>query len=270
MAHPLTRRRLLLTGAGAAAVAVVGGLTARELSRPRPGPAPTQPDAPVGDERLIRIRSAARGREVDFWTAVPDGYGDGRGLPVCLVLHGASATAGDFPRFGFARFLTDAVRHGVPPFVLAGATGGRLSWRRSGDDDPQRMVREEVPTWCARRGFDTSRIAAWGWSMGGFGALLLGETYPRWLRAVAAFSPAVRPGDAVFAGAARLRGTPVGLWCGRQDGFLRDVRALARALPEPPVRAEWADGRHNFAYWGTVIPDAFALLGAALTPPRAA
>lgn len=270
MAHPLNRRRLLLAGTGAAAVAVVGGLTVRELSRPRPGPAPAQPDAPVGDERLIRIRSAARGREVDFWTAVPEGYGHGRGLPVCLVLHGASATADDFPRFGFARFLTDAVRHGVPPFVLAGATGGRLSWRRSGDDDPQRMVREEVPTWCARRGFDTSRIAAWGWSMGGFGALLLAETYPGWLRAVAAFSPAVRPGDAVFAGAARLRGTPVGLWCGRQDGFLRDVRALARALPEPPVRAEWADGRHNFAYWGTVIPDAFALLGAALTPPRAA
>ncbi|MDZ5445979.1 hypothetical protein U2F26_25145 [Micromonospora sp. 4G57] len=46
------------------------------------------------------------------------------------------------------------------------------------------------------------------------------------------------------------------------------MRALARALPEPPVRAAWADGRHNFAYWGTVIPDAFALLGAALSRPR--
>ncbi|MGC1211697.1 MAG: alpha/beta hydrolase-fold protein [Micromonospora sp.] len=267
MAHVLTRRTLLAVGAG---VAVVGGLATRELAGPRHGPAPNLPDAPAGDERLIQIRSAARGREVDFWTAVPDGYGDGRGLPVCLVLHGASATAEDFPRFGFARFLTDAVRHGVPPFVLAGATGGRLSWRRSRDDDPQRMVREEVPSWCARRGFDTSRIAAWGWSMGGFGALLLAEAYPGWLRTVAVFSPAVRPGDAVFQGAARLRGTPVGLWCGRQDGFLRDVRALARALPEPPARAEWADGRHNFTYWGTVIPDAFALLGAALTPSRTA
>ncbi|WP_446216649.1 alpha/beta hydrolase [Micromonospora sp. IBHARD004] len=268
MAHALTRRRLLLAGAGTAAAAVVGGLTARELSRPRPGPVPTLPDAPTGDERLIRIRSAARGREVDFWTAVPDGYGDGRGLPVCLVLHGASATPRGFSRFGLARFLTDAVRRGAPPFVLAGATGGGLSWRRSGDDDPQRMVREEVPTWCARRGFDVDRTAVWGWSTGGFGALLLAEAYPGWLRAVAACSPAVRPGDAVFAGAARLRGTPVGLWCGRQDNFLRDVRALAGVLPEPPVRAAWADGRHNFAYWGTVIPDAFALLGAALDPPR--
>lgn len=270
MAHILTRRTLLGAAAGVAGAAVVGGLAARQLAEPRPGPAPAVPDAPAGDERLIRIRSGARGSEVDFWTAVPEGYGDGRGLPVCLVLHGASATPRDYGRFGLARFLTDAVRRGAPPFALAGATGGRLSWRRSGDDDPQRMVREEVPTWCARRGFDSGRLAVWGWSMGGFGALLLAEAYPEWLRAVAAFSPAVRPGDAVFTGVDRLRGTPVGLWCGRQDNFLKDVRALARALPEPPVRAAWADGRHNFAYWGTVIPDAFALLGAALTPPRKA
>ena len=164
MAHALTRRRLLLAGAGTAGAAVVGGLTVRQLSRSRPGPAPTLPDAPAGDERLVRVSSAARGREVDFWTAVPDGHGDGRGLPVCLVLHGASATARDFTRFGFARFLTDAVRRGTPPFALAGATGDRLFWRPAGADDPQRMVREEIPAWCAQRGFDTARMAAWGWS----------------------------------------------------------------------------------------------------------
>ncbi|WP_243420509.1 hypothetical protein [Micromonospora globispora] len=130
MAHPLTRRRLLLAGSGAAAVAVVGGLTAQELSRPRLGPAPTQPDAPVGDERLIRIRSGARGREVGFWTAVPEGHGDGRGLPVCLVLHGASATAEDFPGFGFARFLTDAVRRARPGSGAARAAGPRRAGRR--------------------------------------------------------------------------------------------------------------------------------------------
>ncbi|WP_433344441.1 alpha/beta hydrolase [Micromonospora sp. CA-111912] len=268
MVAGLTRRRLLLAGAATTALAVAGGATAQKLTRPRPGPAPALPDAPAGDERLIRRQSAARGRAVDFWTAVPAGHGDGRGLPVCLVLHGASATPRDFARFGLARFLTDAVQRGAPPFALAGATGGRLSWRRSGADDPQRMVREELPAWCAERGFDTSRVAAWGWSMGGFGSLLLAETFPGWLRAVAAFSPAVRPGDAVFTDVDRLRGTPVGLWCGRQDGLLRDVRALARALPEPPARAEYADGRHNFVYWGTVVPAAFSFLAAALTPPR--
>ena len=68
------------------------------------------PDAPAGDERLERRPSAARGREVDFYTAVPDGHGDGRGLPVCLVLHGGSRSRRDFPALGLGRFLTDAVR----------------------------------------------------------------------------------------------------------------------------------------------------------------
>ncbi|MFC5941461.1 alpha/beta hydrolase [Micromonospora harpali] len=267
MVARLSRRGVLVAASGAAVLAVGGAVAAWEAIRPRQGPAPELPDAPPGDERLLRRESAARGRTVDFWTAVPAGHGDGRGLPVCLVLHGASATPRDYARFGLARFLTDAVRRGAPPFVLAGATGGRLSWRAAGADDPQRMVREEVPAWCAERGFDAGRVAAWGWSMGGFGSLLLAETFPGWLRAVAAFSPAVRAGDAVFTGAAWLRGTPVGLWCGRQDGLLDEVQALARALPEPPVRAEYADGRHDFTYWGRVVPDAFALLGAALAGP---
>ncbi|SBT46673.1 alpha/beta hydrolase [Micromonospora auratinigra] len=266
MAHTLTRRTLLTAVAGVAGVAAVGGLATRRLAgRETVG----GPDVPTGDQRLIRIASGARGRDVDLWTAVPEGYGDGRGLPVCLVLHGASYTPRDFGRLGLGRFLTDAVRRGAPPFVLAGATGPRL-WQRNGADDPLRMLREEVPTWCARRGFDSSRLAAWGWSRGGFGALLLAEAYPGWLRTVAALSPAVSRDDEVFAGVGRLRGTPVGLWCGRQDNFLTDVRALARALPEPPVRASFTDGRHNFGYWNTVIPAAFALLGGALTPPRAA
>ncbi len=227
------------------------------------------PDDPPGDERLESRRSAARGRAVDFYTAVPAGHGHGRGLPVCLVLHGGSTTAADFPRLGLGRFLTQAVRAGAPPFVLAGATGDRLSWRpAAGGDDPQRMVHEEIPAWCAARGFDTGRIAACGWSMGGYGSLLLAVTFPGFVRAVAAFSPAVTPGDDVFGGVAALRRTPVGLWCGRQDGYEDDVRALARELR--PAAGSFEDGRHNFAYWSTCLPAAFAFVGSALTPRPAA
>ena len=145
MAHVLTRRRLL------------GGRCrhgrrrrGRRTHRPGTVPAadrtgPRRAGHP-GRRRAAdhASRPAPEGVEVDFWTAVPEGYGDGRGLPVCLVLHGASATARDFPRFGFARFLTDADA-GRPPFVLAGASGGRLSWRRSGDDDPQRWSVRRCP-----------------------------------------------------------------------------------------------------------------------------
>lgn len=251
----IRRRTVLAGGAGLAAAAGTA------LVRARPDD-PAVPDAPVGDERLVRRVSAARGREIDFYTAVPAGHGDGRGLPVCLTLHGASKTARDFPRLGLGRFLTAAVARGARPFVLAGATGDRLSWRASGADDPQRMVHEEIPAWCAERGFDATRVAVWGWSMGGYGALLLAETFPGFVRSVAALSPAVRPGDDVFRRTDLLRGTPVGLWCGRDDGLYDDVRALRGALPEPPAAGRFAAGRHNFGYWSTVIPAVFDLIAA--------
>ena len=252
------RRRTLLAGAGAA-VGVTGlGITGLSGWYQRRGPAEAViPGAPPGDERLEQRTSAARGRTVDFYTAVPAGHGDGRGLPVLLVLHGASKTAADFPALGLGRFATDSVRRGNPPFVLAGATGGRLSWRPAGADDPQRMVHEELPAWCAERGFDTGRIAVCGWSMGGYGALLLAQTFPGFVRAVAAFSPAVSPGDDVFARADALRGVPVGLWCGTGDGLVTDVRALEKALPQPRAAGSYAAGRHNIAYWSTCLPAAF-------------
>jgi pimeloyl-ACP methyl ester carboxylesterase len=254
----MVRRRILL-GGGAAAVAAAAGY--RYFRSPAE---PVVPDAPVGDQRLEQRHSAARGRSVDFYTAVPAGHGDGRGLPVCLVLHGGSTTAADFPRLGLGKFLTDAVRRGAPPFVLAGATGGRLSWRPNGTDDPQRLVHAEVPEWCAARGFDTTRLTVCGWSMGGYGALLLAATFPGSVRAVAAFSPAVSRGDDIFAATATLRKVPVGLWCGEQDGFYDEVRALAGELP--PAAGSFGAGEHNFGYWSRCLPDAFDFLAAALKP----
>jgi hypothetical protein len=95
MASGISRRSFLVgIGAGAAAVAA-GGVAFRSRRGAGEAPGPV-PDAPVGDERVEGRRSEARGKEVDFYTAVPAGHGDGRGLPVCLVLHGASATAADF------------------------------------------------------------------------------------------------------------------------------------------------------------------------------
>jgi S-formylglutathione hydrolase FrmB len=265
LVSPRMRRRTILSlgtvlaGAGLAA----GTAWWRTI---QPAALPALPAAAPGDERVVRRRSAARGRDVDFYTAVPAGHGDGRGLPVCLVLHGASRTAADFPALGLGRYLSDATARGASPFVLAGATGGRLSWRPSGADDPQRMVHEEVPAWCAERGFDASRLTVWGWSMGGYGALLLAETFPGLVRRVAAFSPATTPGDTVFASAARLRGTPVGLWCGRDDALCDNVRALQQALPEPPAAGGYTLGGHNFGYWATIIPPAFDFLATDLSP----
>ncbi len=285
----LSRRRFL-AGAGAGVAAVgLGGLAYAEDWVPGTerikrrfadtGPDGTIPDVPQGDVRHEIRASEARGRDVGVFTAVPEGRGDGAGLPVCLVLHGASATTLDFEAFGLGRFLTAAERAGVPPFVLVGVDGGRKRWRSSGPDDtddPQRMLIEEVPGWLADRGFAWDRQAAWGWSMGGFGALLLAEAMEGDLAAVAAFSPAIpdgldgspdtddgRPRD-VWAGADRLAGTRVGIWCGTADPLLDPVRRFAEDLDPAPEIAAWAKGDHTRGYWDRITPDAFRFIGEAL------
>ncbi|WP_306214453.1 alpha/beta hydrolase-fold protein [Actinoplanes sp. RD1] len=244
------KRRTLLAGAGTALTLTA----ATSYSQLRPADVPVLPDAPAGDERLEQRVSRARGRTVDFWTAVPAGHGDGRGLPVCLVLHGASKTAADFPALGLARFLTDSVRRGNAPFVLAGATGGRLGWRPGPADDPQRMVHEELPAWCAERGFATRSFAVLGWSMGGAGALLLAETFPGFVHCAAALSPALAAGDEAFTRAGALRGVPVGLWCGTDDGLADTARAFEKVLPQPKAAGTYEPGRHNFGYWSRCLP----------------
>ena len=276
MARRMGRREFLVAGAGLAAGAALAsaGVTSGAIPVPArvrqrfedQGPDGVIPADPEGEVRLERASSAARGREVGLFSAVPHGHGAGKGLPVCLLLHGASATTADFQRFGYPRFLTQAARAGIPPFVLIGADGGRSMWEgdRAGDD-PQRMLRDELPKWAADRGFDSTRLAAYGWSMGGYGALRLAETRPGLLRAVAALSPAVSDGDAVFKDADQLDSPRVGLWCGRSDGFLPDVQHLADRIGDPAIAA-WGKGAHTRRYWNRINPEAFEFVGRALAP----
>jgi len=135
MAGKMTRRALVgggalaVVGAGAVASGAAPGRTwlhaeLRDRSHEWFSPQPHIPSAPEGEIRLEQVRSRARGKTVDLFTAVPHGHGDGAGLPVCVILHGVSATPKDYQAFGLGRFLTAAVQRGAPPFVLAGADGG--------------------------------------------------------------------------------------------------------------------------------------------------
>jgi alpha-beta hydrolase superfamily lysophospholipase len=261
-----------LIGAGVVSLAALGGAGATAGVVPVPhsvrrrlvdtNPHGVIPTAEAGQIKLERVRSEARGRRVGFWTAVPAGHGAGEGLPVCMILHGGSATTKDYTKFGFANFLSDAVNHGVPPFVLVGADGGLSRWEGDGAaDDPQRMLREEVPAWCTERGYDATRLAAYGWSMGGYGALRLAERTPDLLTRVAALSPAIRPGDASFVDVGKLDGSQTGLWCGKSDPFLSAVQQLAVKIRPRPAVAHWSKGAHQRGYWNTVTPAAFSLIG---------
>ena len=118
----MTRRSLAVGGRRGGVVAVGAGVAAgvlpgrarAEVAVPRLCSARirTSPRRPRARSRLEQVYSHARGKTVDLFTAVPHGHGDGAGLPVCLVLHGVTATPSDYQGFGLGRFLTAAVQRG--------------------------------------------------------------------------------------------------------------------------------------------------------------
>ncbi|MFN2539688.1 MAG: alpha/beta hydrolase [Mycobacteriales bacterium] len=254
-----TRRQLLLGSAGLA----LGGCS---TSRPPRGLPLVQG----------RFRSAAMGRTVGWALARP---GPGT-LPLMVVLHGRGgdhSTA--FEDLHLDGYLAQAVERGVPPFAVATVDGGEDSYyhpRRSGID-PQRMLLEELLPQLARHQVRTGRFAVGGWSMGGYGALLVAERLgPSRVAAVAVDSPALfrsagqtahgafddaadfRRHD-VLAGAARLKGIPMRVTCGLSDPFIDGVRRLLSLLPSAP--RDLRPGGHDDAFWRASAPDQLAFVG---------
>lgn len=210
-------------------------------------------------------------------------------LPVCLVLHGRGARARDAVLLRIPGFLADAVAAGVPPFAAVAVDGGSGYWHpRADGTDTMALLLDDVLPRLSAKGYaagPTDPFAVVGWSMGGYGALLLGETVgaPR-CAAAGAMSPAIwrryedtRPGafdDAadfarhdVVAGAGRLAGIAVRLDCALGDAFLPAVRHLVAAM-DPPPRGGFEPGSHNRRFWRRQFPKHLTLAGRALGGPR--
>jgi S-formylglutathione hydrolase FrmB len=267
----VSRRGVLIGAVGAGALVAAGGAAyalTPERWKIRLGIANEDwyiPDAPKGQFRLETVSSDERGTDVQLFTAVPHGYGDGAGLPVVIVLHGGSGRPTDYESFGFPQFVTQSALDGNEPFVLAGADSGTLGWLPNGSDNPQAMVVDEMPSWLADRGFDADRRAVWGWSLGGRGSLILAETYPDFPRALAAFSPAIQSeSDLPFDNVDALADLPLGIWCGTEDMFYETDRAFVAALPTPPEVVTYAPGAHTRSFWNDHTLEAFAFLASHL------
>jgi enterochelin esterase-like enzyme len=288
----LISRRTVLAGAGALALGLVGAgelaehdvlpgrvtlHRALQLNGPN-GRAPRIAIGPVVEGSFV---SAARRGEWTRWRLVyPPGHGAGDGLGLLVVLHGRG---GDYSSvmhpLGLDRFLAAAVMAGVPPFAIVGVDGGDRYWHaRAAGDDSGAMVTDELLPEMAKRGLRTERPAYLGYSMGGYGALLLAERMgPARVSAVVAESPALwhhaddAPSGAfdgaadftahdVIAARARLAGTPVRIDCGKGDPFYPVTRDFVEQLHPRPAGG-FQPGAHSGGYWRRMAPAQLRFVG---------
>ncbi len=299
----LNRRRVLTLGLVPAAAVVVAGVTGIELvSRGvLPGkatldsldgacsvPAPRLAYSRPGPSFSGTFYSAARRRLVGYAIAYPPGHQAGDRLPLVVMLHGYGASHAD-ALTGMSPAQALAVKaDGQPlaPMAMVTVDGGNGFWTPHPGDNPMAMVIDELIPLCQRRGLGRTpqRIGTMGISMGGYGALLFAEKYPRLISAVAAISPgiwtsydqaqAASPG--AYAGAAAFRandaithaaalaGIPVRVAAGYDDPFYPGVQALARSLPAGAV-LDFAPGCHTGPFFLAQQPPSLAFLASHLT-----
>jgi enterochelin esterase-like enzyme len=298
MTRPVPRRTFitnglavaaLFTAAGAAGAELVsrGDLPGRSVLQRLDGACsvavPSVPRGTPGPSRSGTFYSAARRRAVGYTIAYPPGRHPGDELPLVVMLHGYGGNHAD-ALAGLSPAQALALRPGgrpLPPMALVTADGGNGYWNPHPGDDPMAMVVSELIPRCRRLGLGSSprRVAVMGISMGGYGALLLGEKYPHVFAAVAAISPAIwtsypqarsassgayasaaafAAGDAVTHAAA-LRGRPVRVAAGYADPFYPGVRALAGALPAGAV-VSFGAGCHDGSFFAAQQPPSLSFL----------
>jgi enterochelin esterase-like enzyme len=163
------------------------------------------------------------------------------------------------------------VNRGVPPFAVVSVDGGNTYWhRRASGTDSGAMVLTELLPMLAAKGFDTSRVAFLGWSMGGYGALLLGARLgPARTAGICAVSPALwrsylTTDDGAFDnsydwanntvfGRPELASIPIRVDCGTEDRFYPASRQFVAHLKRP-VAGSFSQGGHDTAYWRGQLP----------------
>lgn len=287
-------RRGFLLGTGALGAVALGGGYALVQEGVLPGrirlnqllganeDPPPVPGALPGPMVTGSFSSRARGTEVGWTIAYPPGASDGTEIPVCVALHGRDDdNRWMFDGLSLQYFLADAVEvDGVPPFAIASVDGGNATnWHpRASGDDPKTMVIDEFVPRLAEHGLLTEQIGLWGWSLGGYGALLLASVLgPERVGAVVASSPALwrTPGETapdvfddpadfqrynIYTRQSELDGIPLRIDIGDNDSFTPAVEAFIEGLPARPDGGV-TRGFHDAAYWMRVAPNEIAFLG---------
>lgn len=225
--------------------------------------------------------SAARGGIPTDW-AIARPPGQTGSLRPLIALHGKGSSAAAVMAGGVEGGLAQAVAAGLPPFAVVAVDGGGSYWhRRASGEDAGAMVTGELIPMLAQQGLDTSRVGFIGWSMGGYGALLLGARLgPSRTAAICAVSPALwlspeaaAPGafdgpadfaaNSVF-GLPALGAIPLRIDCGDGDPFYSATKAFIAQLPNPPAGG-FSPGGHDGGFWSAQLPAEIAWMAPLLT-----
>ena len=262
MAHmsAQNRRNVLRMGLGATLGAVAAGV----------GVLPRAGAEPAATYQSGSFVSAARGGVRTNW-AIARPPGQTGPLRPVIALHGKGSDAATVMAGGVERGLAEAVAAGLPPFAVVAVDGGGSYWHhRASGEDAGAMVLDELIPMLAGQGVDTSRVGFLGWSMGGYGALLLGSRLgPARTAAICAVSPALwtSPGAAApgafddaedFAansvwGLPALGSIPIRVDCGNADPFAAATGAFIDQLPNPPAGG-FSPGGHDGEFWSAQLP----------------
>ncbi len=245
---------------------------------PREPPLPAQPAPTMVTGSFV---SAARGGINTNW-AIARPPGQTTALRPVIALHGKGSDASSVMAGGVEQGLAQALDAGLPPFAVVAVDGGGSYWhKRASGEDSGAMVLDELIPMLDTKGLDTSRVAFLGWSMGGYGALLLGGRLgPARTAAICAVSPALwlspgaaapgafdGPGDfaanSVF-GMPALASIPIRIDCGDSDPFYTATKQFIAQLPNPPAGG-FSPGGHNAAYWSSQLPAELTWMAPLLT-----
>ncbi|MGZ4511433.1 MAG: alpha/beta hydrolase-fold protein, partial [Mycobacterium sp.] len=249
-----------------------------------PPSAPLEP-APPGQPAPTMVTgsfvSAARGGINTNW-AIARPPGQTKAVRPVIALHGKGSDASTVMAGGVEQGLAQAVNAGLPPFAVVAVDGGGSYWhKRSSGEDSGAMVLDELIPMLSTHGLDTSRVAFLGWSMGGYGALLLGGRLgPARTAAICAVSPALwlssgaaAPGafdgpddfasNSVF-GMPALASIPIRVDCGDSDPFYAATKQFIAQLPNPPAGG-FSPGGHNGEFWSSQLPAELTWMAPLLT-----
>ncbi|MCW2630022.1 alpha/beta hydrolase-fold protein [Mycobacterium sp.] len=295
----LSRRAILRLGVGAAAGAAGAYALGSALHTPSasvagPQVSMTSAGAPLAPPRPLEpaptaaptyvdgsFVSAARGGVATHW-AIARPPGQAAPLRPVIALHGKGQDAAGVMAGGVEQGLAQAVAAGLPPFAVVAVDGGGSYWhkRASGEDSGAMVVNELIPM-LSSQGLDTSRVAFLGWSMGGYGALLLGGRLgPARTAAICAVSPALWTTSGAAASGAfdgaddfaantvwglpQLGSIPIRIDCGDSDPFYSATKQFIAQLPNPPAGG-FSPGGHDGGFWSSQLPAELVWMAPLLT-----